>query len=163
VRLYVHLTDAAIRTGDGVARVEGIGPVTAGLVRDWLTGARVSVVPVIDLNQMAPVDGYEVPTRLADAVRLRSPLDAFPYSTCMSRRMDLDHTQPYLHPDQGGPPGQTRTANLAPLTRRHHRIKTHHPGWAVAQPFDGVLVWRSPHGRHYLVDHTGTTKATTAA
>jgi len=160
--LYVHLSEEAIRSDAGVARVEAIGPVTAGLVRDWRTGARVTVVPVIDLANMAPVDGYEIPTRLAEAVRLRSPLDAFPYATCSSRRMDLDHTQPYLHPDQGGPPGQTRTANLAPLTRRHHRIKTH-PGWAVAQPFDGVLVWRSPHSRHYLVDHTGTTKATTAA
>ncbi|HET7173982.1 MAG TPA: hypothetical protein VFI30_06875 [Nocardioidaceae bacterium] len=48
-----------------------------------------------------------------------------------------------------------RTANLAPLTRFHHRLKTF-GGWSVAQPFDGTLVWRSRHGRHYLVDHTGT-------
>jgi hypothetical protein len=41
------------------------------------------------------------------------------------------------------------------LTRRHHRIKTH-SRWQVKQPFPGVLIWRSPHGRHYLVDQTGT-------
>ncbi|HET7172922.1 MAG TPA: hypothetical protein VFI30_01415 [Nocardioidaceae bacterium] len=44
---------------------------------------------------------------------------------------------------------------IARLTRFHHRLKTH-GRWQVAQPFDGILVWRSPHGHHYLVDHTGT-------
>jgi len=51
----------------------------------------------------------------------------------------------------------------AAVSAAHRGRVSHHPGWTVAQPFDGVLVWRSPHGRHYLVDHTGTTKATTAA
>ena len=162
-RVYVHLTDETLRAGAGVARVEGIGPVTAQLVREWLAGARVTVVPVIDLAQQTPVDAYEIPDRLAEAVRLRSPVDCFPYATSTSRRMDLDHTEPYRSPDEGGPPGQTRTDNLAPLTRAHHRVKTHAHGWAVRQPFDGVLVWRTPHGRYYLVDHTGTTKAIRAA
>ena len=49
------------------------------------------------------------------------------------------------------------------MTRRHHRIKTRGHGWTVRQVFDGVYVWRTPHGRHYLVDHTGTTEAITAA
>ena len=77
--------------------------------------------------------------------------------------MDLDHTQPYRDPDEGGPPGQTRPDDLGPMTRRHHRIKTHGHGWTVRQVFDGVCVWRTPHGRHYLVDHTGTTEAIIAA
>ena len=161
VTLYVHLTDEAIRTGAGVARVEDVGPVTAGLVRDWLAHANVTVRPVIDLNQMPAVDAYEIPTRIAEAVRLRSPVDCFPYATSTRRGLDLDHTQPYRHPDDGGPPGQTRQDNLAPLTRAHHRVKTH-GHWQVRQVYDGVLVWRSPHGRHYLVDHTGTTRAQAA-
>ncbi len=41
------------------------------------------------------------------------------------------------------------------MVKFHHRIKTH-GRWQVAQPFDGVYVWKTPHGRHYLVDHTGT-------
>jgi hypothetical protein len=161
VTLYVHLTDETIRTGLGVARVEDVGPVTAQLVRDWLQHANVTVRPVIDLNQMPAVDAYEIPTRIAEAVRLRSPVDCFPYATSTRRGLDLDHTQPYRHPDDGGPPGQTRQDNLAPITRTHHRVKTH-GHWQVRQVYDGVLVWRSPHGRHYLVDHTGTTRALAA-
>jgi hypothetical protein len=49
--------------------------------------------------------------------------------------------------------------NYSPLGRFHHRIKTH-GRWQVAQPFDGIYLWRDPHGHHYLVDHTGTHKVT---
>ncbi|MGH3813715.1 MAG: hypothetical protein ACRDUV_14890 [Pseudonocardiaceae bacterium] len=41
------------------------------------------------------------------------------------------------------------------MTTFHHRIKTHSP-WQVKQPFPGIYLWRDPHGRTYLVDHTGT-------
>ena len=196
--LYVHLTDETLRTGDGVVRVEGIGPVLADQVRSWLSTceARVTVKPVIDVAGQAPVDGYEVPDRLREAVHLLHPADVFPYATNTGRRQDLDHTLRYRHqrrdggppdhegppddaaapnkdgpppahegppdivtaPDQQGPPGgQTRIGNLNKLTRRHHRLKTH-GGWQLAQPFPGIWIWRSPHGRHYLVDHTGTTQ-----
>ncbi|MBA3266350.1 MAG: hypothetical protein H0T14_08285, partial [Nocardioidaceae bacterium] len=67
-----------------------------------------------------------------------------------------DHTDPYIHPvEDRGPPGQTRLGNLGPMTRFHHRIKTH-GRWRVQQPFPGIFIWRSPHGSHYLVDNTGT-------
>ncbi|MEP6666542.1 MAG: hypothetical protein ABJA81_08860, partial [Nocardioidaceae bacterium] len=65
------------------------------------------------------------------------------------------HTIGYVSPDDGGPPGQTALENLGPMIRFHHRIKTH-GRWQVAQPFNGVFVWRSPNGRYFLVDHTGT-------
>ena len=61
-----------------------------------------------------------------------------------------------MPPDHGGPPGQTRIGNLDTFIRRHHRLKTF-GRWQVRQPFPGIWIWRSPHGRHYLVDHTGTT------
>jgi hypothetical protein len=41
------------------------------------------------------------------------------------------------------------------MTSFHHRIKTH-SAWQVKQPFPGIYLWRDPHGRTYLVDHTGT-------
>ena len=202
--LYVHLTDQTLAAGDGIARVEGIGPVLAAQVRAWLQAceARVTVKPVIDVAGQAPVDGYEVPDRLREAVHLLHPADVFPYATNTGRGLDNDHTLPYRHkrrrrpgdrpdhesppdrdgppdadgspdheippdadgspdivaaPDEEGPPGgQTRIGNLNKLTRRHHRLKTH-GGWQLAQPFPGIWIWRSPHGRHYLVDHTGTT------
>ncbi len=158
--LYVHLAADALKgdavgTAGRVARLEGVGAVTAEQVKSWLGGCDVTVKPVIDLADQAPVDGYEVPDRLREAVHLRSPVDVFPYATSTSRNKDVDHTEPYVHPDEGGPPGQTSLANLGPMTRLHHRIKTH-GRWRVRQPFPGIFVWRSPHGRHYLVDHGGT-------
>lgn len=162
VTLYVHLAQQALESGTGAARVEGIGAVLVDRVRTWLGHAQVTVKPVIDLAGQVPVDAYEIPDRLRDAVHLRSPVDCFPFATSTRRSGDIDHTVAYISPDTGGPPGQTATANLGPLTRFHHRIKTH-SRWGVAQPFDGIFVWRSPHGRHYLVDHTGTHCARSAA
>ncbi len=162
VTLYVHLTDDTLRTGTGVARLEGVGPVLVDQIRRWLGHTNVTVRPVLDLAGQTPVDAYEIPDRLRDAIHLRSPVDVFPYATNASRRRDLDHTIAYVAPDDGGPPGQTRADNLGPMTRRHHRAKTH-GRWRVSQPFDGVFVWRSPHGRHFLVDHTGTQPSTLAS
>ncbi|MBA3309019.1 MAG: HNH endonuclease [Nocardioidaceae bacterium] len=154
--LYIHLDqDAFSRDEGGVARFEGVGPITIDQAKKWLGHCDVTVKPVIDLANQAPVDGYEVPDRLREATHLRSPVDAFPYGTNTTRRKDHDHTDPYIDPGDGGPPGQTRLDNLSPLTRFHHRIKTH-GRWQVQQPFNGVFVWRSPHGRLFLVDHTGT-------
>lgn len=39
--------------------------------------------------------------------------------------------------------------------RRHHRYKTH-AGYAARQCGTSRWVWRTPHGRYYLVDPTGT-------
>ena len=74
----------------------------------------------------------------------------------LSRRKDLDHTVPYLSPDRGGPPGQTRIGNLGPLSRYGHRVKTHGRGWRHHQPVPGVFLWRTPHGYWFRTDHTGT-------
>ncbi len=155
VTLYVHLSDQALVTGQGVARVEGIGPVTVDRVRSWLGHANVVVKPVIDLNDQVPVDAYEIPDRIREAVHLAIPVDCFPHATSTRRSGDIDHTIAFVKPDEGGPPGQTGLGKLGPITRFHHRVKTH-GDWHVAQPFTGVFVWRTPHGRYLLVDHTGT-------
>jgi hypothetical protein len=156
VTLYLHLSQESLtRDEHGVARFEGLGPVTVEQVRRWLGHCQVTVKPVIDLADQAPVDGYEVPDRLREAVQLRSPADVFPYATSLGRRKDADHTIAYVDPDHGGPPGQTALDNLGPMVRRNHRIKTH-SRWQVTQVSNGVFVWRSPHGRLFLVDHTGT-------
>ncbi len=83
------------------------------------------------------------------------PVDSFPYATSASRSGDLDHTTPYRDPDQGGPPGQTRTGNLGPLTRRrHHRTKC---------SIQGLNGWLIEPGRAAPplrpVHHTGTSRA----
>ena len=81
-------------------------------MRDWLANSTVTVKPVIDLTDQTPVDGYEIPNRLREAIHLISPVDCFPYATSTSRTGDLDHTTPYRPPDEGGPPGQTGIGNL---------------------------------------------------
>ena len=156
-------------------------PVSAQYVRDFLgPTSRFTIKPVIDLAGQAPVDAYEVPDRLREAVHLRTPADVFPYASNTSRRMDLDHTRPYRHGApaagdasacdddpatradgtravSGARTGQTGMDNLGPLGRFHHRVRTH-GNWAVEQPFPGIYLWRAPHGSIYLVDHTGTRK-----
>jgi len=158
VTLYVHAHRETIEAGQGgVCRVEGHGPLSLQWVHEQLRPMHAyRIVPVLDLAGQAPVDAYEVPDKHREAVNLITPADAFPFGTRVGRPadsthhpMDIDHTVPYAH---GGVSG---IGNYTPLTRFHHRAKTH-GNWQVRQPFPGICVWRDPHGRHYLVDHTGT-------
>ena len=79
----------------------------------------------------------------------------FPFGTCHSPGMDLDHTQPYVPRSKGGPPGQTRLGNLGPMARSSHRAVTH-GGWRRSQPETGYFAFRSPQGYVYLVTNQGT-------
>ena len=115
----------------------------------------MNVQPVLDPVAMAPVDGYEVPQRLRAAVRVQQIADVFPFGTCISTNMDLDHTDRYVSMDYGGPPGQTRRGNLGPFARPGHRAATH-GGWTKHQPEPGYFVHRSPLGYVYLVTNQGT-------
>jgi uncharacterized protein YjbI with pentapeptide repeats len=166
VVLYVHLSEDALRTRDPDTPVwvENAGGqlLTAAQIADWCRRpdtTKVTVKPVIDLNTRQAVDSYEVPARIAEAVRLRDKTCVFPYCQRPARRCDLDHLDPYLPADQGGPPAQTSTDNLACLCRLHHRMKTH-GGWNYATVTPGVYRWRGPHGHTWLRDHTGTTDLT---
>jgi hypothetical protein len=140
----------------GVARVEDLGAHTLAMVKRLLGHDHVTVKPVIDLNDQLAVDGYEVPDHLAERVHLTKPADVFPYAESVGRRADLDHTAEYVPMSRGGPPGQTGTDNLGKLVRRHHRIKTHAPGWKVEQLPGHRYLWTTPHGRVILVDGSGT-------
>jgi hypothetical protein len=154
--IYIHLSEEAVGGGSGIARVEQVGPVLLSRLRALLgEHCSINLKPVIDLPAgHIPVDSYEIPARLREQLHLRYPADVFPYAATVSRRIDLDHTTPYLSPDKGGPPGQTRIGNLGPHARRNHRLKTH-AGW-LRQPEPGTWLWRSPHHRIYLVNATGT-------
>ncbi len=152
-QLVIHLTESDFtRDGHGVARFEGGGPITLAHARTILGHSFVTVRPVIDLAHQLPSDAYEFTGSLRESVLLRTPADCFPYGVSTSRRMQLDHTQPF---DPHGPPGQTRAGNGAPMTQRHHRIATH-GRWRRSQPRPGLVVSCSPHGRHRMTDHRGT-------
>ncbi|HLN77500.1 MAG TPA: hypothetical protein VK204_10690, partial [Nocardioidaceae bacterium] len=153
--LYFHLAEESLRTGTGVARFEGVGPLTLPQLREFLGHTNVRVVPVADLAGQRPVDGYEVPARMREATHLRSPACISPWGTNLSRRKDMEHITPYLPPARGGPPGQTSMDNLGPLSRHPHRVKTH-GRWTLTQTGPGSYEWRTPHGYRFAVDQHGT-------
>jgi len=174
VNLYLHLTlDQLHGSADvGIGRAEHLrGPVPAELIRDWCGRPTVDlrVVPVIDLADHVHVDGYEIPDRIVERVALRDHHCVFPHCTRPARRLapdrhaaDCDHIAAYDTspepdgPEPGGSPGgATCTCNLAPLCRRHHRLKTH-TGWTYTPITPGTYAWTSPHGHHWIRDHHGT-------
>jgi hypothetical protein len=146
VTLHIHLSQETLagyqegtsRFGGGVGRFEGVGPVALGQVRRFLadTGCDIRVQPVIDPANSTPVDSYEIPRRIREAMFLRMPASCFPYATTTGR-LELDHTKAYRPPARGGPPGQTGIHGLGPLIRFEHRVKTH-GRWQVRQPEPGV-------------------------
>ncbi|MDR7360847.1 HNH endonuclease signature motif containing protein [Nocardioides marmoribigeumensis] len=149
--IHLHL-----HTSTDVARIQASGlphaasPISRAAVEQWLAdlapGTRVQVTPVIDLNHHHAVDAYEAPDHLRALVDERDHGCVFPY--CTNRgRYDLDHTDPFLDPDDGGPPGQTSNHNLAKLCRHHHRAKTH-GHWTyrrITDPWDLDIGWPDPH------------------
>jgi hypothetical protein len=155
-RLFVHLTDDALRTREGVARIEGIGPIDVRQLHEVLGHADVTVTPVLDLRMRRRVDAYEHPEVIKDHVWVQSGGDCFPFTPRSATRdgVDYDHAVPY---DDTGPPGQTGPHNSGPLRRSHHRTKTH-GGLTTRVVGPGRHLWRTPHGQAFLVDHSGTTR-----
>ena len=153
--LYVHLHEAALQgTGSagGVARVEGLGPVTLTGLQALLARTHLTVKPVLDLSDRVRTTAYEHPESLKERVHLTTGGDYWPYATSTARNVDYDHPVAY---DDTGPPGQTGTHNSGPLGRRHHRYKTH-AGYRSRQCGQGRYVWQTPHGLAFIVDNRGT-------
>ncbi len=163
--LYVHLdtygTDRLPESG----RIEGLGPVTAETIRDWLTrpggpaADGVTIKPVLDLSRSDGIPRHDPPEWMREIVILRDPTCVFPGCGVSSRRCDLDHIDEWRPPgsrqarppNRAGPPDRgivmfTRPENLAPLCRRHHRLKTF-TGWTYHRNADGTYTWFDRWGR----------------
>ena len=164
VVLYLHLHQSAIEgVGSPIGRVENTrSPVTVEQIRDWCghPDAQVTVKPVIDLADHVHVGAYEVPDRIAEPVALRDLTCVYPWCSRPARRLrpdehgcDCDHNLPHA---QGG---ATCSCQIAPLCRRHHRLKTH-GGWSYTILEPGTYLWSSPHGDQFLRDHEGTLDVT---
>lgn len=158
--LVVHIDHAAwqawnaISGGEGVADLKGHGPITVDQAFDRLRHSRVTIKPVVDLNDdLAWVsDAAHFTGLLREAVALANPWNPFPYADAETRDCDdIDHT---IAKSAGG---KTRLDNGGPLRRRLHRHKTFAKGWRVKQPFAGIFLWRSAEGRIYLHDRRGLT------
>ena len=153
VVVHVHLSEAALLGLDPVGRVQtgGDRPALVQQVAMWCGRADTDVVvrPVVDPCDHERVEQYEIPDRMVTRNELLHPRCVFPWCTRPSRRCDKDHGIPHA----AG--GATCDCNLAPLCRRHHRLKTHRR-WRYTTIEPGVYLWTSPAGRSYLRDQTGT-------
>jgi hypothetical protein len=118
----------------------GHGP--PGFQRAWLAGLTFSRIQCGVCEHEHKVRGYHPNNVLRNLVKVRQRTCAFPGCRRPAVRCDDDHTVPY---DKGG---LTCECNLSALCRRHHRAKQA-PGWSLAQPEPGLLVWTTPHGRKY--------------
>jgi hypothetical protein len=103
-----------------------------------------------------PVDRYAPTPAQRRWVRTRDRTCRHPGCDNRAGWSDLDHVVPHA---VGGP---TDCANLCCLCRRHHRLKTHAPGWRFVMRSDGTLsvttptgVTRTtrPPGLHALAEH----------
>ncbi len=163
--LYLHVTLADLATHSGSSRIERLGTASLTLLRDWLPRlSGVTVRPVLDPGRTDAVDAHDPPAWMRELVVLRDRHCVFPGCATDARACDLDHRDPYVPLDQGGPPGQTSPANLACLCRRHHRAKTF-AGWRyrrLPDPPDDpddtgegnpgpTYEWTSPNLRTYRV------------
>ena len=153
--LYVHLTPADLAAdlaeGTGAASIERLGAATTRLLTDWLTrfaaaGTKITLRPVLDLNTTTGLwTSTTHPKRCARpscfATRPASSPDA-----AATPGPATSTTSPNTYPmEDGGPPGQTRPGNLAPLCRTHHRVKTH-TAWHYKRLDDGSYEWTAPTG-----------------
>jgi hypothetical protein len=94
--------------------------------------------PVLD--RPAAVDRYRPSPGQYRYVRTRDRTCRHPGCRNGAGWADVDHVVAHA---EGGP---TDCANLCCLCRRHHRLKTHAPGWRFAMESDGVLSVTTPSG-----------------
>jgi hypothetical protein len=153
-KAYLHFDLADLPDKLALGTVERLGPLTIKTIKEWLGTSRFTLQPVLRMDRTDAVDQHDPPAWMREAVVLRDPECVFPWCTKNSRACDLDHIEAYVEMDDGGPPGQTRLDNLAPLCRRHHRAKTLR-GWTYARSPDGSYTWTSPYGRGFTVAATG--------
>ncbi|PIB04999.1 HNH endonuclease [Streptomyces sp. HG99] len=146
--------DVLVGADDGPADLKGYGPITAGQAREiaFAPGTiwrRLITDPGSGLLVKADPTTYRPTADAERQVIARDQYCAFPSCRMPAHRCDVDHVRPFDHerPEAGG---LTVPENLQPLCRRHHRLKTHHPGWKVARdPRTGIARWTSPTGHTY--------------
>jgi hypothetical protein len=91
------------------------------------------------LDGPTPVDRYVPSAAQRRFVKHRDRTCRHPNCGQPVGRVDLDHVTPY-------PQGATDCANLCCLCRRHHRLKTHAPGWRFVLTGDARLRVTTPSG-----------------
>ena len=164
--MYLHLSADDLAAGSGRGGpVGGRGTGDTRLrARAPASAARATTSsPSSTWPTRPPSTPTSCPTGSARRSACRTPADGFPYSPAPAGASTPTTPSPD-RPDARPPaahrgPWSTRLGNLAPAGPLPHRIKTH-GSWVLRQPFDGIYLWRDPHGLVYLEDHTGTREVT---
>ena len=141
-RWCITLTDPSGRAvAHGCARA-GPGPPGYKDRRTWLATVTITPIAASTCDHRHQSAGDQPSPTLRHLVKTRSPRCGYPGCRRPAWRCDDDHTVPH---HKGG---RTCECNLHPLCRHHHQTKQA-PGWHLAQPRPGVLVWTTPSGRKY--------------
>ncbi|WP_413799899.1 DUF222 domain-containing protein [Streptomyces iranensis] len=146
--------DVLIGDSDDPAQLKGYGPITAGQARRiaFAKGTvwhRLIIEPKTGMLIKTDPTTYKPTAETERHVIARDAYCTFPSCRMPARRCDLDHVEPFNHHDPAVG-GQTVPENLGALCRRHHRMKTHHPGWAVKRDSrTGTTTWTAPTGHRY--------------
>jgi len=115
------------------------------LIRQFL--ARLGITPdpiaVTRCDHQDAEPGYTPSRKLRHKVHARTPTCSYWGCRRPAQQCDDDHTVAW---DSGG---LSCECNLAPLCRRHHRMKQHE-GWTLTQPEPGVMIWEAPSRRRYV-------------
>ena len=131
------------------ARLDGYGPIPAGLARRLSADAtwrRMLTDPITRrLLDRAP-NSYRPGHQLAAYVRARDLVCDHPGCTRPADGCQLDHDTPFDLTDPDG--GRTTAEDLHPRCEPHHNGKTH-LGWATGTRPDGTRYTRSPLGFDY--------------
>ncbi|GAB4086961.1 hypothetical protein GCM10028784_35910 [Myceligenerans cantabricum] len=144
--------------------LEGIGPIPAddaARIAADSTWRRLLTDPETGILTDYSTRTYAPGATLRTAVTTRDQTCRFPgchrpATTGARASADLDHIEPYRRnrPHRSSEPGQTRAANLHPLCRKHHNLKTH-ASWQVARdPETGVTRWTAPTRTTDIVEPT---------
>ncbi|MFC4005554.1 HNH endonuclease [Prauserella oleivorans] len=146
--IFIHI-DFATLTGlsGNPAELAGHGPLPTSIARAIAFDPNSTWWRIItDPQTGAPVDvgrtRYRPPAVTADHVKIRDRECRFPTCHRPAHDTDLDHVVPYQRN------GETNTANLIGLCRRHHRTK-HTPGWHFDLTEAGSLHITTPTGHTY--------------
>lgn len=129
---------------DEPGELRGHGPIPASVARRIAAdGAwrRILTEPRTGRFDEMSTDSYQIPQDLRDHVLARDRTCRWPGCRAPAARCDLDHHIPH-------PRGQTCPANLGPLCRAHHQVKTH-TRTTIDPDGNGGLWITLPSGRTY--------------
>jgi hypothetical protein len=139
---------AGISPRDGPGARDGpqdSSPSPNELIGQFLTRMGITPDPIAvtrcDHHDAEP--GYTPSRKLRHKIHARTPTCSYWGCRRPAQQCDDDHTVAW---DSGG---LSCECNLAPLCRRHHRMKQRE-GWTLTQPQPGIMIWEAPSRRRYV-------------